>query len=68
MTAGWDKKIKCWDSRSTKTLTAVNTVNTGVKSISLSGHFSLSSAFRDLISSSCSAKFVNFVMMFFFIV
>ncbi|XP_052622366.1 mitotic checkpoint protein BUB3.3 [Lactuca sativa] len=41
VTAGWDKKIKCWDSRSTKTLTAVNTVNTGVKSISLCGFASM---------------------------
>ncbi|KAL4557980.1 hypothetical protein LXL04_036176 [Taraxacum kok-saghyz] len=37
VSGGWDKKIKCWDSRSTKGLTCVNSVSVGVKSISLSG-------------------------------
>ncbi|KAI3817350.1 hypothetical protein L1987_11140 [Smallanthus sonchifolius] len=37
ITCGWDKKIKCWDSRSTKALTFVNTVNVVVESMSISG-------------------------------
>ncbi|KAI3516556.1 hypothetical protein L1887_15474 [Cichorium endivia] len=37
VSGGWDKKIKCWDTRSTKSPTFVNTVNVGVKSISLCG-------------------------------
>ncbi|KAI3730732.1 hypothetical protein L1987_61907 [Smallanthus sonchifolius] len=37
ITCGWDKKINCWDSRSTKALTSVNTVNVAVESMSISG-------------------------------
>lgn len=37
VSGGWDKKIKCWDTRSTKSPTFVNTVNERVKSISLCG-------------------------------
>ncbi|KAD2804100.1 hypothetical protein E3N88_37477 [Mikania micrantha] len=37
ITGGWDKKIKCWDSRSMKVPTFVNTVNVAVESMSLSG-------------------------------
>ncbi|KAF5777147.1 putative transcription factor WD40-like family [Helianthus annuus] len=38
ITGGWDKKIKCWDSRSMKALTCVNTVSVAVESMSLSGY------------------------------
>ncbi|KAL4589461.1 hypothetical protein LXL04_002368 [Taraxacum kok-saghyz] len=37
VTGGWDKKIKCWDSRSRNVLACVNSVSVGVKSVSLSG-------------------------------
>ncbi|KAI7757147.1 hypothetical protein M8C21_014745 [Ambrosia artemisiifolia] len=36
ITGGWDKKIKCWDSRSVKPLAFVNTVNVAVESMSIS--------------------------------
>ncbi|KAL8218759.1 hypothetical protein R6Q57_022132 [Mikania cordata] len=41
ITGGWDKKIKCWDSRSMKVPTFVNTVNVAVESMSLSGFIAM---------------------------
>ncbi|KVI05516.1 Nucleic acid-binding, OB-fold [Cynara cardunculus var. scolymus] len=37
ITAGWDKKIKCWDSRSMMDLSCVHTVSVGIESMSLYG-------------------------------
>ncbi|KAI3733719.1 hypothetical protein L6452_13172 [Arctium lappa] len=37
ITAGWDKKIKCWDSRSMMALSCVHTVSVGIESMSLYG-------------------------------
>ncbi|PWA44840.1 transducin/WD40 repeat-like superfamily protein [Artemisia annua] len=41
ITGGWDKKIKCWDSRSMKTLSGANTVSVGVESMSLCGFIAM---------------------------
>nr|XP_043629536.1 mitotic checkpoint protein BUB3.3 [Erigeron canadensis] len=41
ITGGWDKKIKCWDSRSNMALTCENTVDVAVKSLSLRGYIAM---------------------------
>ncbi|XP_076942640.1 mitotic checkpoint protein BUB3.3-like [Bidens hawaiensis] len=40
ITGGWDKKVKCWDSRSMKAL-SVTTVNVAVESMSVSGFIAM---------------------------
>ncbi|PWA74971.1 transducin/WD40 repeat-like superfamily protein [Artemisia annua] len=41
VTGGWDKMIKCWDSRSMKTLSGANTVSVGAESMSLCGFIAM---------------------------
>ncbi|XP_071717644.1 mitotic checkpoint protein BUB3.3-like [Rutidosis leptorrhynchoides] len=41
ITGGWDKKIKCWDSRSINALTCVNTVNVKLESMSVCGYIAM---------------------------